>query len=302
MYQTRSAYDRGVNTFSPEGRLFQVEYALQAINVRRVARVRGGNAPPRAPARRSLAPALDPSSSPPSPPRPGPARARRARPQLGSCAIGVRTNEGVVLAVERRLTSPLVEPASIEKVFEVDRHLGAAISGLVSDARTLIDLARVECQNHRFTYDEPLRVESLTQALCDIAMSFGEGGGGDKRVKMSRPFGVSLLLAGYDARKGPQLFHTDPSGTYVSYDAHAIGSGSEGAVTVLREKYSKAMTLEQAKALVTRVLADTMEEKLSDVNFEMVTVTRDEGFRLIKAAELAPLIARAMAEAAAETA
>ena len=222
--------------------------------------------------------------------------------QLGSCALGVRTDEGVVLAVERRLTSPLVEPASIEKVFEVDRHLGAAISGLVSDARTLIDLARVECQNHRFTYDEPLRVESLTQALCDIAMSFGEGGGGDKRVKMSRPFGVSLLLAGYDARKGPQLFHTDPSGTYVSYDAHAIGSGAEGAVAVLREKYSKTMTLEQAKALVTRVLADTMEEKLSDVNFEMVTVTKAEGYRLVKAAELAPLIARAMAEAAAETA
>lgn len=205
-----------------------------------------------------------------------------------------------MLAVERRLTSPLVEPSSIEKVFEVDRHVGAAISGLVSDARTLIDLARVECQNHRFTYDEPLRVESLTQALCDIAMSFGEGGGGDKRVKMSRPFGVSLLLAGHDPLKGPQLFHTDPSGTYVAFDAHAIGSGSEGAIAVLREKYSKTMTLEQAKALVTRVLADTMEEKLTDQNFEMVTVTRDEGYRLLKGAELEPLIKRAMAEAAAE--
>jgi hypothetical protein len=88
----------------------------------------------------------------------------------------------------------------------------------------------------------------------------------------------------------------------VSYDAHAIGSGAEGAVAVLREKYSKTMTLEQAKALVTRVLADTMEEKLSDVNFEMVTVTKAEGYRLVKAAELAPLIARAMAEAAAESA
>ncbi len=219
--------------------------------------------------------------------------------QLGSCAIGIKTSEGVVLAVEKRLTSTLVEPSSIEKVFEVDKHVGAAISGLISDARTLIDLARVECQNHRFTFDEPLRVESLTQALCDIAMSFGEGGK-DKKVKMSRPFGVSLLLAGMDDVKGPQLFHTDPSGTYVEYKAHAIGSGAEGAVSVLQEKYTPQMTLDQAKALATRVLADTMEEKLSATNFEMVTVTKGEGYRLLHPSELAPIIERAVAEAAAD--
>jgi 20S proteasome subunit alpha 5 len=213
----------------------------------------------------------------------------------------VRTREGVVLAVEKRLTSPLVEASSIEKVFEVDRHIGAAISGLVSDARTLVDMARVECQNHRFTFDEPLRVESLTQALCDIAMSFGEGSA-DKKVKMSRPFGVSMLLAGADPAKGPQLFHTDPSGTYIEYKAHAIGSGSEGAVTVLQEKFRADMTLAEAQALVTRVLADTMEEKLSATNFEMVTVTTAAGYRQLGAAELQPLIERATAEAAAEMA
>lgn len=163
-----------------------------------------------------------------------------------------------MLAVEKRLTSPLLEPASVEKIFEVDSHVGCAISGLTADARTLVDFGRVECQSHRFTYDEPLRVESLTQALCDLAMSFAEereeGEEGERKPKMSRPFGVSLLIAGTDAR-GPQLLHMDPSGTYIVYDAHAIGSGSEGAITQLVEKYSKAMTLEQGKALVTRVLA-----------------------------------------------
>ena len=114
MYLTRSEYDRGVNTFSPEGRLFQVEYAIEAI-------------------------------------------------KLGSTAIGLQTKHGSVLAVEKRLTSPLLEPSSVEKIAEIDSHVGAAMSGLVADARTLVDHARVEAQNHRFTYDEPIGVEALTQ-------------------------------------------------------------------------------------------------------------------------------------------
>jgi 20S proteasome subunit alpha 5 len=231
-------------------------------------------------------------TSPPYPPIPSP------HPQLGSCAVGVKTAEGVVLAAEKRITSPLIENSSVEKIFEVDRHIGAATSGLMPDARTLIDHARVECQSHRFTYDEPLRVESVTQSVCDLALSFGEGGE-ENKSKMSRPFGVSLLLAGVDGR-GPQLFHTDPSGTFVQYEAHAIGQGSEGAVSVLQEKYNKSMTLAQAQALVTRVLADVMEEKLTSTNFEMVTVTPGEGYRVVPAATLQPLIDRAHAEMAAE--
>ena len=83
--------------------------------------------------------------------------------KLGSTAVGLQTKEGCVLAVEKRLTSPLLDPASIEKIAEIDSHIGAAMSGLVADARTLVDHARVEAQNHRFTYDEPIGVEPLTQ-------------------------------------------------------------------------------------------------------------------------------------------
>jgi hypothetical protein len=67
------------------------------------------------------------------------------------------------LAVEKRLTSPLLDPTSVEKIAEIDSHVGAAMSGLVADARTLVDHARVEAQNHKFTYNEPLGVEALTQ-------------------------------------------------------------------------------------------------------------------------------------------
>ncbi len=134
--------------------------------------------------------------------------------------MGVRTSEGVILAVEKRVTSPLMEVASIEKILEVatrvrcaalcthrrararaaqvDSHIGAAMSGLVADARTLVDHARVEAQNHRFTYDEAITIESVSQAICDLSLKFGEDRGKNEESLMSRPFGVALLLAGID--------------------------------------------------------------------------------------------------------
>lgn len=221
MFLTRSEYDRGVNTFSPEGRLFQVEYAIEAI-------------------------------------------------KLGSTAIAVRTDEGVVLAVEKRVTSPLLEPSSIEKVAEIDEHIGVAMSGLTADARTLIDHGRVETQQHRFTYNEPMPLESVTQSLCDLALRFGEDD--NDEGGMSRPFGVALLVAGWDAEGGPVLFHTDPSGTYVKYDAKAIGSGSEGAQTALQESYRKDMTLKEAEVLALSTLKQVMEEKVTATNVDIARV------------------------------
>lgn len=124
--------------------------------------------------------------------------------KLGSTTVGVKTPEGVVLAVEKRVQSPLLESSSIEKIMEIDRHLGCAMSGLTADARTMIDHARVTSQNHAFTYDERIKVESVTQAVCDLALRFGESVH-DEDAMMSRPFGVALLIAGID-ELGPQLY------------------------------------------------------------------------------------------------
>lgn len=242
MYLTRSEYDRGVNTFSPEGRLFQVEYAIEAI-------------------------------------------------KLGSTAVGIQTKDGSVLAVEKRLTSPLLDPDSVEKIAEIDSHIGAAMSGLVADAKTLVDHARVEAQNHTFTYDEPIGVEPLTQAVCDLALSFGEGSDGDSSKRMSRPFGVALLLAGYDDLEGSQLYFSDPSGTFVRYKAKAIGAGSEGAQSNLEESYSDSMTLKEAEELALGTLKQVMEEKISTDNIELARVT-PEGFQIVKHEEVAAILER----------
>ena len=166
MFMTRSEYDRGVNTFSPEGRLFQVEYAIEAI-------------------------------------------------KLGSTAIAIKTAHGIVMAVEKRITSPLMEPSSMDKIMEIDAHIGCAVSGLTADAQSMVEHGRVQAQNHYFTYNEPMPARALTQSLCALSANFGT----DDEDSMSRPFGVALLVAGHDADEGYQLYHTDPSGTFVSYSA-----------------------------------------------------------------------------------
>jgi len=234
MFLTRSEYDRGVNTFSPEGRLFQVEYAIEAI-------------------------------------------------KLGSTAIGIQTSQGVVLAVEKHISSPLLEPSSIQKIVKLDEHIGCAMSGLVADARTLVDHARVETQNHWFVYDEKMTLESCVQGICDLALGFGEG-------NMARPFGVALLVAGVD-EKGPALYHTDPAGTWTQYDAKAIGAGSEGANTSLQERYNKSMSLAEAQKLALDVLKSAMEEKIDVNNIELAIIPADTAqYRLCTKQELEAII------------
>lgn len=211
--------------------------------------------------------------------------------KLGSTAVGLQTKDGCVLAVEKRLSSPLLDPASVEKIAEIDTHIGAAMSGLVADARTLVEHARVEAQSHTFNYDEPIGVEALTQAVCDLALSFGEGSDGDKKKRMSRPFGVALLLAGYDL-DGCQLFFSDPSGTFVRYKAKAIGAGSEGAQSNLEESYSETMTLEEAENLALSTLKQVMEEKISTDNIELARVTPEKGFHIGTQEEVALILER----------
>merc|ERR1711935_198095 len=131
-----------------------------------------------------------------------------------------------------------------------------------------------------------------TQAVCDLALSFGEGSDGDSGSKrMSRPFGVALLLAGYDDLEGCQLYFSDPSGTFVRYKAKAIGAGSEGAQSNLEESYSDSMTLKEAEELALSTLKQVMEEKISTGNIELARVTPD-GFEIVKDADVATVLER----------
>lgn len=242
MFLAKSEYDRGVNTFSPEGRLYQVEYAIEAI-------------------------------------------------KLGSTGLGIQVNDGVVLAVEKRVTSKLLESSSIEKIVEVDNHIGCCMSGLTADARTLVDHARVEAQAHRFQFDEPIPTESCTLAVCELALQFGEDRRDRHKKAMSRPFGVALLLGGVDEH-GPRLFHADPSGTFVQWKAKAIGAGTEGAQGMLKDAYKPDMSIDDAKLLCMKILKQVIEEEVTSNNVEVAVIRASTGrFERSELDELDELIA-----------
>jgi proteasome alpha subunit len=177
------AYDRAITVFSPDGRLFQVEYAREAV-------------------------------------------------KRGTTTVGLKFKDGVVLIVDKRIASRLMEPRSIEKIFQIDGHIGCATSGLVADARILVDQARVIAQINKITYDENMSVEELVKKICDFKQNYTQYGG-------VRPFGTALLVAGVD-EQGEHLFETDPSGALVSYKAGSIGAGRNAVMEVFEEEYQEA--------------------------------------------------------------
>ena len=164
-------YDSRTTTFSPEGRLYQLEYAMEAIN----------NA---------------------------------------ACAIGILTKEGIVFAIEKKMISKLLAKVSdSEKVYPIDDHIMCAIAGLTADASILLQSARKNCQDYLYKYGQAKPVEELVEYICKVKHSYTQVGG-------LRPFGVSFLFAGWDKFYGYQLYHSDPSGNYSGWKAHAIGSNS----------------------------------------------------------------------------
>ncbi len=169
MEPDRQAYDRGQTIFSPDGRLYQVEYARKAV-------------------------------------------------ERGSPSVGVRTAEGPVLAAQRPIRSPLIEPDSVEKIHAIDDHAAAAAAGHAADARRLVSVGREAATSHRLRYDEPIGTEALAREIADHVQEHTQTGG-------SRPYGTALLVAGTDGGdSGGELFEVDPGGTVAGWRAGAIGA------------------------------------------------------------------------------
>lgn len=228
------AYDRAITVFSPDGRLFQVEYAKEAV-------------------------------------------------RRGATAIGVVCKNGVVLVAHKSIVSNLLVGESLKKVFAIDEHIAATASGLVADARRLVDAARIEAQRHKLGYSEPINVEQIGKSLCDMMQIYTQYGG-------IRPFGVSLLIAGVDSE--PRLFEAEPSGALTGYKADAIGSGKKEVEEFFEKEYKDGMNVEDGIKLALKALKKTGDIKLKANNVDIACATTEsKKFIHLSEAEIAKYLA-----------
>jgi len=211
----QQAYDRGITIFSPDGRLYQVEYAREAV-------------------------------------------------KRGTASIGVRTADGVVLVVDKRVRSPLMEENSVEKLHKADDHAGIASAGHVADARQLIDFARRRAQVNQLRYGEPIGVETLTKDVTDHIQQYTQTGG-------ARPFGVALIVGGVENGE-PRLYETDPSGTPYEWKALAVGANRGEIEDYLEDHYEEGMDLDGGIDLALAALGETKEESLAPTEVGIATI------------------------------
>ena len=219
MLPAQQGYDRAITVFSPDGRLYQVEYAIETV-------------------------------------------------RRGTIAVGVKCKEGIVIAVEEK-PRKLQISENAQKIFQIDDHVGVAAAGYIPDARSQVDNARFFSQSNKMIYDESVEVETIAKHLADQCQQYTQYAG-------VRPYGVALILGGV-VNSTPELYLTDPSGTYISYDAIAIGSGSDNVTDFLEKTYKEDLTLDEASVLASAGIYLSSEDKEGTNHIRMAHVKTETG-------------------------
>lgn len=224
-----SQYSFSLTTFSPSGKLAQIEYALNAV-------------------------------------------------AAGVTSLGICATDGVVIATEKKLPSVLVDEDTVQKINMVSPNIGVVYSGMGPDFRVLVRRARKTAQAYYTLYKENIPVAQLVRETAAVMQEFTQSGG-------VRPFGVSLMMAGYDDN-GPQLYQIDPSGTYFAWRASAIGKNMINAKTFLEKRYNEDIGIEDAIHTALLTLKEGFEGQVSGSNIEVGIIGPDRKFRVLTEAEV----------------
>ncbi|MBL7054583.1 archaeal proteasome endopeptidase complex subunit alpha [Candidatus Woesearchaeota archaeon] len=186
----------------------------------------------------------------------------------GSTTIGIACSDGILLVADKRIVDSLVVPESVEKIWQIDSHIGAAASGILSDARVLIERAQLKAQQHRVTYDSEIDTSTVVKDICDLKQICTQSGG-------LRPFGVSILVGGID-NGNVRLFETDPTGIYFQYRATAIGEGEVELESILHKEYKQDMTIEDGLKLSLKALKKVLGDNFSVERIDAAYITKTE--------------------------
>jgi proteasome alpha subunit len=186
----------------------------------------------------------------------------------GSTAIGLVCKDGVVLVADKRIVDRLVIPESVEKIFKIDDHIAVTASGIISDARVLVERAQVRAQQHAVTYDTPVDMITVVKDICSLKQVCTQSGG-------LRPFGVSLIVAGIDA-DGPKVYETDPTGIFFQYKATVIGEGEPEIEEILAREYKDDLTIEEGLKLALRALNQVLDKSFSVERVAAAYIRSDE--------------------------
>lgn len=216
-----STYDKAITIFAPDGNLFQVQYAFEAVN-------------------------------------------------RGSATVGIKGQDCIVLAVEKKATAALQDAHTIRKILQVDEHIMLTFAGLQADARVLVDKARLECQSFRFNFEDEPSLEYIARFIAETQQKYTQKGG-------VRPFGISAFIIGYEGTE-PKLYLTEPSGAYSLWKANAIGRSSKSLREYLEKNHKDGLTTNQAIKLGVEALLEVVE---SSKNIEICVLTGPKKFELL---------------------
>mmetsp|Transcript_39986 Transcript_39986/g.58800 ORF Transcript_39986/g.58800 Transcript_39986/m.58800 type:complete len:265 (-) Transcript_39986:66-860(-) len=225
MSSTGAGYDYSPTTFSPEGRIYQVEYAQKAV-------------------------------------------------EGSGTAIGIQCTDGVVVALEKVLVSPLLMPGSNRRVFTVDHHLGMAVSGFGADGRKIANEARYAASRYRENYGSSAPVKMLSDQLGGLLHAYTCYGA-------LRPFGCAFILAGYDEdTKKTSLWMSGPDGVCLKYYGCAIGKSVQAAKTEIESKKLTERTCKESLKDIAKILHLNHDaDREQDFELEMGWICAESGWK-----------------------
>src|SRR3989339_485695 len=198
----------------------------------------------------------------------------------GPTALAMVCKDGVLFVADKRISSKLIVPEAIEKMFKIDDHIGATAARIISDARVLVDRAQLRAQQHAVTYDSRIDIISIVKEICDLKQVCTQSAG-------LRPFGVSLLVGGVEEDGTAKLFLTEPYGLYFQYKAAVIGEGETEIEPLLQKKYRPNLTVDECFKLAIEALQTALKKDfdLERIDASYITV-KDQKFKKLTKEEL----------------